>query len=235
MSGTNIGDSREIAQGDFNGDGLPDFVYSKSGESYLHVAYSQGNGTFSIVSTESFGVGNPDNSKFSLNVLDFNHDGLSDVVAIFEKSSNVNAVWLSSTGANLKKTNDYVKKRPEDATDGYIFTGDFDGDGKVELANYGSPLNSTSTTFDEKINIYKTGPNLAKEGLATKFTDGFGNYNTVEYNYATGPTVYKKTDAYEFPVHSYALPISVVSSVTGSGGAAGNQTVKYTSGHILRL
>jgi len=165
-SGTDFGNYWRIQQGDFDGDGLMDFVYNKAGESCLWIAHNNGNGTFSYTQSEDIGVSdhasNQDDSRFAINVCDIDHDGRSDVMICkagykhrgFPKFRNeytdTQVRWLYSTGSNLKLVSSYTKNREDDANESSIFFGDFDGDGNLEIANYGSFLNSTDNTFSEK-------------------------------------------------------------------------------------
>ena len=91
-------------------------------------------------------------------MFDLNHDGLSDVVmaksmfryhsgSIFEHSyyryedgeGTTDIKWLESNGHNLILRNSFSKRnREKDASPFHILLGDFDGDGAMELANYGA-------------------------------------------------------------------------------------------------
>lgn len=242
-SGTNFGDYWRIQQGDFDGDGLLDFVYNKSRETYLWIAHNNGDGTFT--STKSVDIdmadhaSNKDDERFSLMVYDIDHDGRSDVMACkagyvhrgFPKFkneyTNTQIKWLYSTGSGLKLGVNYTKDREEDADESSIFLGDFDGDGFVELANYGSKLNSTNNTFAEKINIYQAGHNLSQAGKITNITDGMGKSISFQYASATSPAVYKKSIESTYPVNTYTLPLSVVARMTSDNGTAGSQTKTY--------
>lgn len=180
-SGTDFGNYWRIQQGDFDGDGLTDFVYNKSGESCLWIAHNNGNDTFTHTKSADIGVSdhasNKDDSRFSLMTYDIDHDGRTDVLVCkagyrhrgFPKFkneyTNTQVRWLYSTGSNLKLVSSYTKNRENDANESSIFLGDFDGDGYPELANYGSMLNSANNTFSEKINIYKSGYDLSQVGI----------------------------------------------------------------------
>ena len=243
-SDTNFGDHWRILQGDFDGDGLIDFVYNISGESCLWIAHNNGDGTFSHTQSEDIGVSdhasNKDDSRFSIMVGDMDHDGRSDVMVCkagykhkgFPKFKNVytdtQVRWLYSTGTTLKLVNSYTKNREDDALESSIFLGDFDGDGNIELANYGSVLNSTNDAFSERINIYKAGYDLSQAGRITSITDGMGNNSYIQYAYATSPVVYKQNLPRQYPVNTYTLPVSVVAKVTSDNGAVGSQITKYS-------
>ena len=242
-SGTDFGNYWRIQQGDFDGDGLVDFVYNKSGESCLRIAHNNGNGTFSHTQSEDIGVSdhasNQDDERFSLMVYDIDHDGRSDVMVCkagythrgFPKFkneyTNTQVRWLYSTGTNLELVRSYTKNREDDANESSIFLGDFDGDGNIELANYGSNLNDTNNTFTEQINIYKSGDDLSQVGKITCIYDGMGNNSYIHYASATSPAVYKKSIKSTYPVNTYTLPLSVVAKMTSDNGSAGSQTTKY--------
>lgn len=248
-TGTTLKDCWRIQQGDFDGDGLVDFVYNVSGEFILWVARNNGDGTFTCTKSDGIEVADKNTSKddnlFSIMVWDMDHDGRSDVMvckADFEYRGgigqrydyrNTQVRWLYSDGTTLKLKNKHTKNRDKDALERYIFLGDFDGDGYLELANYGSKLNSTDDTFNEKINIYKSGSALPQRGKVSKITDGFGNYHTIKYHFATNPLLYKNNRFRGDAVNSYTLPIPVVFSVNSSRGAVGATTTKYTYEDLL--
>lgn len=240
-TGTDFGNNWRVFQGDFNGDGLLDFVFNISRESILRLALNRGDGTFAPGQSDDLGVSDGpsslDDNSFSISVLDIDHDGRSDVVVSKSqykkykirktKYLNTQTKWLLSTGSSLKLVNSHVKNRREDADEALIFMGDFDGDGYMELANYGSFLNSADNTFNENINIYKSGFNLSQAGKITSITDGMGNRSQIQYAFATSPEVYRKSLPSEYPVNSYTLPLSVVSNTTVDNGSIGSQETKY--------
>ena len=205
-SGTDFGDYWRIQQGDFDGDGLTDFVYNKSGESCLWIARNNGDGTFSSVQTQNIGVAdcfsNFDDERFSISVLDVDHDGRSDVVvskagykhgpfpAYKTKFVDTQVRWLLSTGSNLRLVNSYVTNREDDATENFILIGDFDGDGYAELANYGGLLNEGGNTPRQTFQFYKSGHDLTQVGKITRIVDSMGNDSYIQYANATSPAVY---------------------------------------------
>ncbi|MDY5320854.1 MAG: FG-GAP-like repeat-containing protein [Prevotella sp.] len=242
-AGTDLGDCWRIQQGDFDGDGLSDFVYNKAGATCLWIAHNNGDGTFTHTKSADIGMGehatNKDNGRFSIVAYDIDHDGLTDVMACkagykhrgFPNFENVytdtQVRWLYSTGTGLKTAYSYAKNREDDAVEGYIFLGDFDGDGYPELANYGSRLNGKDDTFNERINVYKLGNDLSQVGKITSITDGMGNTNSIQYASCTNPSVYRRKTEGSYPANTYTLPLSVVSWTTADNGSAGPQQVKY--------
>ena len=243
-SGTDFGNHWKMQQGDFDGDGLSDFVYYKSGGSCLYIAHNNGDGTFSHTQTPDIGVSDhasgKDDSRFAITVCDIDHDGRSDVMVCkagydhrgFPHFDNVytdtQVRWLYSTGSNLVLAKSYTKHREDDANESSIFTGDFDGDGYVEIANYGSRLTATDDSFNEKICIYKSGDKLPSIGKIIKIYDGLDNGSSIQYASAANPNVYKKSIKNAYPVNTYTLPLSVVETVRRDNGSAGKLTTNYS-------
>lgn len=246
-SGTAIGDSWRMEQGDFDGDGLADFVFNKRGERTLRIARNNGDGTFTLTQTADLGVGDhaslKDDDRFSLQVLDLDHDGRSDAVVCkagyvhhgFPKFDNeytgTKILWLLSDGTTLKVARTLTKTREDDALEGTLFTGDFDGDGSAELANCGTVLTEPSKETDDKvtakIHYYKTGGDLSQAGRLTAVTDGLGATTAIRYAFATSPAVYTRETRGAYPVNTYTLAQPVVAAVTRPGGVAGNQETRY--------
>lgn len=245
-TGTNLANQWRVQQGDFDGDGLLDFVYFVSGETWLWIARNNGDGTFTCTKTDDIGVGNhsssKDDNRFAVTVYDIDRDGRSDVMickagyvhhgfpTFKNEYTDTQIRWMISDGTTLKLDKSKVKHRENDANERFIFLGDFTGDGNMELANYGSDLNSSSDTFAEnKIYVYKATGFQTGNGRITRITDGMGNTTAVEYAYATSPEVYTKTESEnQYPVNTYTLPLSVVGSVTSTNGVAGSQTIRYS-------
>lgn len=244
-TGTDIADSWRCVQGDFDGDGLIDFVYNISNETCLRTARNNGDGTFTCAKSEDIGVfehaSNKDNNRFAIMVYDINCDGLSDVMVCkagyvhhgfpsFENEyTDTKVICMLSDGKTLKLSKSITKHRENDANENHIFIGDFDGDGNMELANYGSDLNSTSDTFTEnKIHVYKNGVS-SQSGKIIAITDGMGNKTEIEYSSLTDPAVYTKTATTlnNYPLNAYTLPLSVVKSVLSSNGVAGTQKIEF--------
>ncbi len=241
--GTGLSDCWRIQQGDFDGDGLIDFIYNITHQYCLWIAHNNGDGTFSYTRTEDLGIAdhdsNGDDDKFSIMVWDMDHDGRSDVMVCkagyeyhgFPKFKNTftdtRIKWLRSTGTNLNLFKEYVKYRQEDAFESTIFLGDFNGDGSIELANYGGSLNCTGNDFEDKINVYQTGTDQSKGGRISSITDGLGKSIHIIYESATRPSVYTPMDSGRYPVNTYTLPIPVVSCVNINNGAAGNYNINY--------
>lgn len=240
--GTNLCDRWRIQQGDFDGDGLIDFVYNcGAGDTSLWVAYNNGDGTFRIAHGANIDTFDHDTEKddnrFSLMVWDMDCDGLTDVMVCKAEykwkvftCEHVNTVvcWLRSTGNGLVLKQASSKDRENDALENSIFLGNFDGDGQMELANYGSKLNVDDISFNGEINVYKVSGNLANAGKVEEVFDGFDISHSIHYAYATSPNVYKRTIPSNYPVNTYTLPISVVKHVRSGNGHIGMQEADYS-------
>ena len=231
---TSFCDKLRMSQGDIDGDGLIDFVYYEADRTWINVARNNGDGTFAIALSDDIGVkdssAKDDDDKFSLSVYDIDGDGRSDVHICKGEKNNMHFIRLCSDGTTLKLKDRVIRARTEDAKESYVFTGDFDGDGNLELANYGGNLLTTSGTFvDNRINVYTNSARKASTGRITAFIDGMDNRTDVTYGYLSTPAVYSKTvsQGNTYPFNTYTLPITVVKSVTSTNGAAGTQTADY--------
>lgn len=219
-------DHHMMDRGDFNGDGLIDFVYYKSHEHGLYMAINCGNGSFA---NERLNLENidiyPKDNKIELLVTDFNRDGLTDVVVNYVQSNNksVKVLWLTSTGKKLELEGvyDYTRNSPSETIG--LFLADFDGDGYTEVANYEKDF-ITNSIKKNKINIFSLGKKEeAQVGRIINITDGMGNRIEVKYAFSTSMDVRSKEGyvhrwGYLRNVNSYMIPIPVVASVSEDRG-----------------
>ncbi|MBP5346988.1 MAG: VCBS repeat-containing protein, partial [Bacteroidales bacterium] len=244
-----------MCQGDFDGDGLIDIFYINYYDDYtiLRVAKNNGNGTFSFFSkkiTQFYHRGYaakyaevlPKKHLFGnhpwyriycpMYVSDIDHDGRSDVFIAMNRWQNstyklTDCIWAMSRDSTFVMQNYHLKRRIEDTDGGCLFVGDFDGDGFVDLANYGSNLDSDNDNFDEKLKVYYQESRSESAGKITSITDGLGNNTDIQYAYATNPLVCKRSSDNKYPYNNYALPLSVVSKVSSGIGSFGSKTIKY--------
>ena len=239
-----------IEQGDFNGDGLVDFVVNTKGEAEMGYLLNNGDGTFSVsektvVDFADETASDKDDFYFAVCVADFDKDGMSDVMvskkhlekhggSLFEGSyyrqDKTQVRWFRSDGTKpvLWKTLDKGAEE-RDCAERYIFTGDLNGDGYAEIASYGSPLTSdTDNTFTENtINIYSFQTDVSL-GRVSKITNGFGKESSISYANGTCPGIYSQGVNVSLPnVNTYTLPIPLVSSVSQTNGAAPSENVSY--------
>lgn len=240
--GSEIGNQWRYQQGDFDGDGLLDFVYNVSKESFLWIARNNGDGTFSCIKSDDIGGADQmtlnDDSRFSIHVCDANRDGKSDVMfckAIYKGDSPIydhtQIKWLFSDGITLRSKRSNTTNCESDANENCIFSGDFDGDGYVEIANYGNDLlrNQYSSPKENQFHVYSDHSETSV-GRVYRIIDGMGNNTYVNYDYATNPRVHTRTPSTDnrYPVNTYALPLPVVRSVSIYNGVAGTQEIEYS-------
>lgn len=225
-TGNNLKDHDIVKQGDFDGDGLIDFYCYNKGENIISVAVNHGDGTFNIISSDDFTQTSDDytytfpNTDIAFCVHDLNHDGKSDVIlSIVQRNSlhipEFNTLWFTSNGTDLQYSNIYNNKKQEDIKDYNIFSGDFDGDGFMEFANYGTRLNSTSSDVSEyTIHMYNTGNTISSKKIK-KITDGLGMQHEIGYSNIVNPAIYSSGESI-YPIINFTMPLPVVSRLSYS-------------------
>lgn len=242
-------DYSEIRPGDFNGDGLPDLILNEHCNSKWHLALNNGNWGFTI--TDLSNIGDIEESYTTKNddkddciVTDFNHDGKSDLIivdaqyhdgggyGIFDKTV---VYWYLSTG------NGFTPYQTISSTDeNYSYkkdnvVGDFDGDGKEDLMNFGADL-FNATTNDDLFRVYSTfNPTtpVFDGGLVNTISDGFNNrtsytYQTINYKSSVTDNFYTKGTSSTYPVIDIQGPLYCVKSVTSPDGIGGLSTTNYS-------
>ena len=153
-----------IEPGDFNGDGMMDFIINENSSSTWKYIKNSGNFNFSSsilpfsMLEEHFTTYN--DTQDNCIVTDFNNDGKSDVILI-DADYTDNPVtfhgtyikWYTSYGDHFELTNSLTTSREYYSLNPNII-GDFNGDGRLDLLNYGSELhggiiydNDNSTTM----------------------------------------------------------------------------------------
>jgi hypothetical protein len=146
-----------VLTGDFNGDGKTDvsLVNQSAGWNTLPVAFSQGNGNFSV--TNQF-IG--DFASWSANpnvrVLtgDFNGDGKTDVSLVNQSAGwNTLPVAFSQGNGNFSVTNQFIGDFASWSANPNVdaLTGDFNGDGKTDVAliNKSAGWNTLPVAFSQ--------------------------------------------------------------------------------------
>ena len=239
-----------IAQGDFDGDGCPDFVYRDGGGYVWKIAYGKKDGTFEEVTAMTyFGIdddGTPDSDRDEAWVVlpyDINRDGKMDLFvnmgdydktwswdwyAKFRKNCSY---WLVSTG---KRETDNVFLRKKDGVEsndsydvyGMNYTiGDFDGDGQLELFNYG--YDCYNGIQNRGAHLYKTDSYNANSGKVRRIEDAFGNYVSIEYKSLANSDIYSEGSNNEYPMVDCVAPIHAVSKTCISNGSLDSDVTEY--------
>ena len=132
--------------GDFNGDGRTDVaLIGPAGWASMPVAFSNGDGTFTVTNlpiTNFAGWAATPNAKAI--VGDFNGDGLADVALIGPSSWGSMPVAFSNGDGTFNVTNVPIASFATWAAtpNAQILVGDFNGDGKTDVALTGTTADS---------------------------------------------------------------------------------------------
>ncbi len=120
--------AESVAAGDFNGDGKPDVVSSNYSNSSLTLLLGDGTGAFTAASGNPFPAGT---GPQSVAVGDFNGDGKPDLV-IADYGGNTVTVLLGNGAGGFAPAPD--SPFTDSAWPVSVAVGDFNGDGKLDLA-----------------------------------------------------------------------------------------------------
>ena len=237
--GNNVMNCEQVVEGDFNGDGLIDFLLCPNGSYTWEEYLNQGDGTFTYHTNYVLPVfmmprSNADIQNFRAVAADFNGDGKTDVIvskAMYDYSGNftkTHTCWLMSGRYGYQLKYHSTSVRESDAHPGYYTAGNFHGFGHAEFLNYGyNCLNGNNANVSPQVHIYSEAGYTASTGRLSSVTDSYGRTIAVSYKPMADPSVYSRGTS-SYPVVSPVLPISIVSSTTDNRGAAGQHTINYT-------
>ena len=238
--GTSLGDSWMTTAGDFNGDGLLDVLTNATGSSGWLFNINNGDGTFSRMQACTLGLYDQsftsnDDSRFHCDVMDFDGDGRDDVVitkAMYTTNSTIEhtyTYWMRSTGTTLDYVCNATSYRAADALSNKYITGDFDGDGHMELINYGYDcVNGEDSDTDPVWRIYNNNSLTAQSGKVTSVTGDFGATTSITYSTLADNTVYTRGVSDTYPAPRYTIPLNVVKQTVQNNGAAGSLTTRFS-------
>jgi len=185
--------------GDFNGDGIPDLAAANYLDNTLSVLLGKGDGTFQAQVTYPTG-----SSPSGLIAGDFNKDGKLDLAvancSCFSPGPSTVSVLRGKGNGTFQNEVEFAAGESPIA----IVTGDFNGDGNLDLAAvnyYGNNLSvllgNGDGTFQKQVQ-YPTGPNPYKmevadfnrDGLLDLVSNNYGN-NTVSILLGNGDGTFK--------------------------------------------
>ncbi|MDR2037911.1 MAG: FG-GAP-like repeat-containing protein, partial [Bacteroidales bacterium] len=231
--------------GDFNGDGLPDLILNNTDDPDWYFMLNQGNGTFSpqlaatLPGMHDHDFTTKDNLRFNCLVIDLDFDSRSDVVVtkgIYDREGSwgnfreVKTYWLRSTGAALNDFNTATSSFEDNADNQLFIAGDFNGDGRPEIANYG--YNCFNGSSSRQWRTYQRNGLQLHSGLLTSVTDGMGNQTSIEYGSFTDDRLYTKGTDGAFPVMDIQPALTAVKTVTTPDGIGGTGQTSYTYGGL---
>jgi hypothetical protein len=160
-----------VAGGDFNNDGIMDFVVTAG--SSVYVLAGNGDGTFQ----PAYGSAGPANAVINgIHVADFNNDGKLDLV-INGKIGTTGYVATMLGNGNLSFQAPVVTNYSGPAS-AYTIVGDFNGDGILDVAlvwagGIKTMLGNSNGTFQAPINSYFS-TYVGENGIATADFNGDG-------------------------------------------------------------
>ena len=230
-----------LYEGDFNGDGLTDFLTTHATISRWIIMQSNGDGTFTqklgcvINAYKQGGVDDADEGYLTCQVYDMDGDGKSDAFvskAMFNSDgslSSVNSYRLYSNGVYLVVESLPSSSNEENAAYKYCMVGDFDGDGIAEMANYGYNYD-TGGNRDTSLRIYDNSALTPASGRVKSVADGFGKKGSFEYRSLAEHGIYTKYIDGAYPCVDAVIPLSVVSRHTDSNGTADSLVADYEYG-----
>ena len=247
---------RTIKQGDFNGDGLSDFILNEHCNSNWKIALSDGNWGFNVSPLSNFTAIEEEytplnDDKEDCIVTDFNHDGKSDVVlidAVYDYRINnifgypvgepwgeynkTDITWYTSTGGGFNANTQTVYD--ESYTYNYRnMVGDFDGDGREDIMTFGSNILNLSTTNKSSALYFYNSFNTNFEANKVKsITDGIGVRRDISYQ----PLTYTMIDAnttFFTKGNGLIFPLYCVSNISEPDGKGGSNITKFSYNEIV--
>lgn len=224
-----------IEQGDFNGDGIPDFIWNDHGSSRIYFSLGNGDGTFTrkLAYTLPYTVfpKNTDSGTWCFLVADLDHDGKSDVVinARDYSAGRTYTHWLMSDGTKLILKRTASSNRESDAKAGHICVGDFKGQGWLEVMNYGYDCWSGSNAdVSPSLHLYGSSVQKVSDGKLFSATNSDGRTTSFTYGSMTSDKLYTKGTGSTYPLADVAAPLCVVSRMRESGASSVIRQTDYT-------
>ena len=157
---------RSVTVGDFNGDGKLDLATANNSSNNVSVLLGNGTGGFATATNFTVGSG-----LFSVTVGDFNRDGKLDLAAansFANNGNNVSVLLGDGTGGFATATNFPVGS----STPFSVTVGDFNGDGKLDLAAANFSGNNVSVLQGNGTGGFATATNFTVGAFPISVTVG---------------------------------------------------------------
>ena len=245
MSGTNLTNTALIEMGDFNGDGVPDFITNSVEDPNWYFKLGNGDGTHTTQLAAELSVyqhvTNAPNRDSRCLVFDFDRDGKSDVVIhkvhkdIETHQIRTRTLWMRSTGNALTLQKEASSKSILDGLLFRIMVGDFRGIGYPELMNYGNDCyDGIDVVGTPQLRLYQMG--YAGDGNINAVRGSYGNFTYFSYASLANADYYTKGTGCTYPMRDIAAPLCVVRTHQESGrsiGFADNYTYSGLKAQVL--
>jgi RHS repeat-associated protein len=212
--------------GDFNGDGLQDFILCERNSSNWWLALNNGNLEFTRIALPNITLDQYDDVDCYMVhhetiVLDFNGDGKSDIIVYDADNGKVDVQWFQSTGINMVLK--YSAQKDNSSRIYCATSGDFNGDGRLELLNSNwNCLDGTSCPQANLTSYYMPDANN-DAGLVDTIVNGLNYKINLSYKPLTNSGIYTCNYASTYPLMSITAPIYVVNEIKSDNGLNGGQ------------
>lgn len=220
--------SQIIATGDFNGDELPDLIGINSNNDSLTILFGNGDGTFTE-KTPGPVVGS---GSTSIAVGDFNGDGKSDLAVANPQTAmlaillgNGDGTFTSAAGSPIQ-----LQSMPF-VGNGISLTGDFNGDGKVDLVAEGFLLlgNGTGSFSLSPLNVIGAGAIDTDIILAAGDFNGDGTTDLA----SLGAPLMATPQTATATIQSFAVPVATGNHQVEANYAGDTDYSASTSGMVV--
>ena len=243
-SDTCIGRAYRMYEGDFNGDGVTDYLVTHEGSPAWCFKFGKGNGTFKygnacvLQKVYKKTSSNEDNgAAFTCLVYDMDGDGKSDVFISKAEYDDYNhylrthTYWLTSDGESLVQRKYLSSTSKANAERRFYMVGDYNGDGLAELANYGYDCYNGGGR-DSQLRTYPHRDFLPSSGKVTSITSSYGKKDAISYASLTNPSIYQRGTGAQYPIADAAFPLHVVSRIEECKGSVYSHPTNYYYGGL---
>lgn len=216
--------SKSMEMGDFNGDGLMDFLIPD--ETTFYIFPSNGNGTFGRTSQNSGIKATPKDGSDKYIAYDMNGDGLSDLLVLrTDPISGNKTFWLINQGDRLSLKASY--DMPTNDPFGVTFTlGRFSKNGGLDLMNYGYNLCQKNQNVEKCYRLYYTANDVRVQ--PKRICDGLGLTSNLSFKTHIKADRSKSTDV----LHCGGLPVEVVDNYYVVSGTRYVKNNRYDYGNL---
>ncbi len=203
--------------GDFNGDGMTDYVYHNTSynDGKFKINLADGTGSFKYIGTH--GGSGESNTKFYFG--DFNGDGMTDYV--YHNTSYNDGKFKINLADGTGSFKYIGTHGGSGESNTKFYFGDFNGDGMTDYVYHNTSYNDGKF----KINL-----NTTKNSKVQTITNGFNIQTTINYKPLTDNTVYTKGSNGSYPNIDTQNARQVVSSVTTDNAIGSQNTTTYKYG-----